>query len=74
MSTSELCHFFEREIKDAKHKNILLSLHLKATRMKISDPIMFGHCVKSFFKFAFRKNSEVLNSIGVNPNNGIGSW
>jgi len=73
MSKSELCHFFEREIKDAKNTHTLISLHLKSTMMKISDPIIFGHFVKSFFKFALRKHSELLNSIGANPNNGLGS-
>jgi len=73
MNISELCHFFDREIKDAKETDILFSLHMKATMMKVSDPIIFGHCVKAFFKSAFEKHSEVLESIGANPNNGLGS-
>jgi isocitrate dehydrogenase len=73
MSAKELCDFFEREIQDAKHADILLSLHLKATMMKVSDPIMFGHCVRVYFKDAFEKHGPLLESIGANPNNGLGS-
>merc|ERR1719161_2247983 len=50
MNCKMLREFFEREIEDAKEKDILFSLHLKATMMKISDPIMFGHCVKAYYK------------------------
>lgn len=71
MSIKELCAFFEEEISEAKEQDILLSLHLKATMMKISDPIMFGHCVRVFFKAAWEKHSDVLDSIGANPNNGL---
>ena len=73
MSVKDLQSFYENEIQDAKDTEILLSLHLKATMMKVSDPILFGHCVKTFFKDAFEKHSETLNQIGVNPNNGLGS-
>jgi len=73
MSIGELRDFYEREIQDAKDSDILLSLHLKATMMKVSDPILFGHCVKVFFKNAFEKHGEVLEAIGANPNNGLGS-
>jgi len=73
MSVKELCAFYEREIEEAKKDDILLSLHLKATMMKVSDPIMFGYCVKVFFKEAFAKHADLLESIGANPNNGLGS-
>jgi isocitrate dehydrogenase len=73
MSVKELKDFYEREIQDARDTDILLSLHLKATMMKVSDPIMFGHCVKAFFKDAFEKHGQVLESIGANPNNGLAS-
>ena len=73
MSVEELCNFYEREISDAKENDILLSLHLKATMMKVSDPILFGHCVKVFFKPVFDKHGETLDEIGANPNNGLGA-
>lgn len=73
LSVKELCDFFEDELKEAYDSDILLSLHLKATMMKVSDPIMFGHCVKVFFKDAFQKHGDTLNEIGANPNNGLGS-
>lgn len=73
MSVDELRSFYEREITDAKENDIMLSLHLKATMMKVSDPIMFGHCVKVFFKDVFDKHGDLLNKIGANPNNGLGA-
>lgn len=73
MSVEELCNFYEREISDAKENDILLSLHLKATMMKVSDPILFGHCVKVFFKPVFDKHGKTLDDIGANPNNGLGA-
>jgi isocitrate dehydrogenase len=73
MSIKELCEFYEQEISEAKETEMLLSLHLKATMMKISDPIMFGHCVRVFFKDAFEKHADILEEIGVNPNNGLGA-
>jgi isocitrate dehydrogenase len=73
MSVDELCAFYEREITDAKENDIMLSLHLKATMMKVSDPILFGHCVKVFFKDVFEKHGDLLNEIGANPNNGLGA-
>lgn len=73
MDVKELNKFFEREITDAKDTEMLLSLHMKATMMKVSDPIIFGHCVKTFYKSAFEKHSDVLEKIGANPNNGIGA-
>ena len=72
MSKKALCEFFEEEITNAKNEEILLSLHLKATMMKVSDPIMFGHCVKTFYKDAFEKHGDLFDEIGANPNNGIG--
>lgn len=73
MNVKELCAFYEREISDAKDNDILLSLHLKATMMKISDPILFGHCVKVFFKDVFEKHRQLFEEIGANPNNGLGA-
>eukprot|EP00931_Biecheleriopsis_adriatica_P099468 TRINITY_DN73_c0_g1_i4.p1 TRINITY_DN73_c0_g1~~TRINITY_DN73_c0_g1_i4.p1 ORF type:complete len:767 (-),score=197.43 TRINITY_DN73_c0_g1_i4:118-2418(-) len=67
-----LREFYEREIADAKEKGVLFSLHLKATMMKVSDPIMFGHCVKAYFKDVFTKYSATFEKIGVNANNGLG--
>merc|ERR1719277_512568 len=72
MSCKQLQSFFEREIQDAKSKGVLFSLHLKATMMKVSDPIMFGHCVKAFYKDVFEKYGQTFESIGVDPNNGVG--
>lgn len=72
MDVAELQAFFEREMVDANEKGIMLSLHLKATMMKVSDPIMFGHCVSVYFKDAMAKHSDVLAEIGANPNNGYG--
>ncbi len=64
--------FLEEQIKDAKEKNILFSVHLKATMMKVSDPIIFGHVVSVFFKDVFEKHASIFKEIGVNPNNGLG--
>jgi isocitrate dehydrogenase len=72
MSVAALREFFEAEMQDAKDKGILFSLHLKATMMKVSDPIMFGHCVKVFYKEAFAKHGDLFQELGVNPNNGVG--
>jgi isocitrate dehydrogenase len=72
MSARELRAFFDREIADAKEKGLLLSLHLKATMMKVSDPVMFGHAVSAFFADVFAKHGETLKAIGANPNNGLG--
>lgn len=71
MSVKELKKFFSEQIDDAKKKDMLLSLHLKATMMKISDPIMFGHCVKVFFEPVFTKHAETFKTLGVNANNGF---
>jgi isocitrate dehydrogenase len=72
MSKNALRSFLEKEIEDAKNNNILLSLHLKATMMKVSDPIMFGHAVTVFFKDTFAKHAATFKEIGVDPNNGLG--
>eukprot|EP01041_Mallomonas_annulata_P004754 gene4754-9450_t len=71
LSKKELLSFLEAEMVDAKKTDLLLSLHLKATMMKISDPIMFGHVVKVYFKKAFEKNAARFAELGINPNNGL---
>jgi len=71
MSKKALAKFLEEQIADAKEKDVLFSLHLKATMMKISDPIIFGQAVRVFFKNVFAKHSQVLEEIGVNVNNGL---
>ncbi len=72
MSRKALVKFYEEQIEDAKAKDVLFSLHLKATMMKISDPILFGHCVKVFYREALEKHADTLEEIGFDPNNGIG--
>jgi isocitrate dehydrogenase len=72
MSVKALRAFYEREIQAAKAENILLSLHVKATMMKISDPILFGHAVTVYYGDVFAKYADTFASLGVNPNNGIG--
>lgn len=72
MSLRQLTEYFDREIEDARANGLLLSLHLKATMMKVSDPIMFGACVKVFFRDVFNKHKDLFERIGVNPNNGLG--
>jgi len=72
MKVAELQKFYEATIAEAKEKGVLLSLHLKATMMKVSDPIMFGYAVKVFFKDALEKHADTLKSIGANPNFGLG--
>src|SRR4030042_3000098 len=59
-------------MQDAKKNGVMLSLHLKSTMMKISDPIMFGHAVSVYYKDVFEKHGAVLKELGVNPNNGLG--
>ncbi len=73
MSVRALNTFLEKENADAKQQGVLFSLHLKATMMKVSDPIIFGHAVKVFFKDVFSKHGVVLADIGVNVNNGFGN-
>ena len=72
MKVAALQEFYAKTAIEAKEKGVLLSLHLKATMMKISDPIMFGHCVKVYFKDALEKHADTLASIGANPNFGMG--
>eukprot|EP00605_Chrysophyceae_sp_TOSAG23-4_P002441 GSChrysophyteH1.ASY1.ANO1.2700.1 assembled CDS len=72
MSNKHLTAFFEKEIDAAKDQDIMLSLHMKATMMKISDPVVFGKCVEVFYKEALEKNAAVLKDLKVNLNNGIG--
>ena len=72
MSGQALSAFFEKEIADAKAKDVLLSLHLKATMMKVSDPIMFGLAVKAYYKEVFEKYADVFEELGVDPSNGLG--
>lgn len=72
MSKKALVQFFEEQIAQAKDQGVLFSLHMKATMMKVSDPIIFGHCVKVFYKDAIEKNSETLTKLKVNFNNGLG--
>ncbi len=73
MSKAELVAFLEAQIREAKEQGVLFSLHLKATMMKVSDPIIFGHAVKVFFADVFATHAEVLDQVGANPNNGLGS-
>lgn len=73
MSKKALLAFFETQIKDAKDLNILFSLHMKATMMKISDPVIFGHAVRVFFKDVFEKYAKELDSVGVDVTNGFGN-
>ncbi|WP_281987941.1 NADP-dependent isocitrate dehydrogenase [Aquimarina aggregata] len=72
MSKKALIAFLEQQIADAKEKDVLFSLHMKATMMKVSDPIIFGHAVEVFFKDVFEKHAAVLEEIGVEVNNGFG--
>merc|ERR1719502_555028 len=71
MSVKQLRAFYVKEIADAKEKDVLLSLHLKATMMKVSDPILFGHCVSVYFTGLFEKHASTLAELGVNPNFGF---
>jgi len=72
MNKKALLAFINEQIKDAKENNVLFSLHMKATMMKVSDPIIFGHAVKVFFKPVFEKHENLLNKLGVEANNGFG--
>ncbi|MSR11160.1 MAG: NADP-dependent isocitrate dehydrogenase [Gammaproteobacteria bacterium] len=72
LNKQALCEFIAREIDDAKAKNVLFSLHLKATMMKVSDPIIFGHAVKVFYKEVFDKYAAQFAKLGVDANNGVG--
>jgi len=72
MSKNGLRKFIGEQIEDAKAKGVLFSLHMKATMMKVSDPVIFGHTVEVFFKDVFEKHSSTLSELGVNSNNGLG--
>ncbi|MCG8344762.1 MAG: NADP-dependent isocitrate dehydrogenase, partial [Chlorobiales bacterium] len=72
MNARRLREYIADQIDDAKNNGLLLSLHLKATMMKVSDPIMFGHAVSVFYKDVFDKHGDVLGELGVNVNNGLG--
>ena len=73
MSKKALLEFLDAQIKDANDKGILFSLHMKATMMKVSDPIIFGHAVKTYFKDVFAKHGNTFEEIGVDVNNGFGN-
>jgi isocitrate dehydrogenase len=71
MSKKALCEFYEKEIQDAYKTGVMFSLHVKATMMKVSHPIVFGHCVRIFYKEAFAKHAKLFEELGVNVNNGM---
>jgi isocitrate dehydrogenase len=71
MSKKALLAFYEKEIQDAYKTGVMFSLHVKATMMKVSHPIVFGHCVKIFYKEAFEKHAKLFEELGVNVNNGM---
>ena len=72
MNTTKLRSFLAQEIKDSKEQDILFSVHLKATMMKVSDPILFGHTVSVFFKDVFEKHADTFQKLSINANNGLG--
>ncbi|MEE6178464.1 NADP-dependent isocitrate dehydrogenase [Mycobacterium sp. 050134] len=71
MSKKALCEFYEEQMEDAYETGVMFSLHVKATMMKVSHPIVFGHAVKIFYKDAFAKHQELFDELGVNVNNGL---
>ncbi len=71
MSRAALEAFLRREVEDARARGVLFSLHLKATMMKVSDPILFGHALRAYFQGVFEEHGATLESLGVNPNNGL---
>ena len=71
MSKKALCEFYAKEIEDAYKTGVMFSLHVKATMMKVSHPIVFGHCVRIFYRDAFEKHGELFDELGVNVNNGM---
>ena len=73
MSKKALCEFYEEQMEDARETGVMFSLHVKATMMKISHPIVFGHAVKVFYKDLFTKYGDLFEKLGVHPNNGISS-
>ncbi|MGF6525979.1 NADP-dependent isocitrate dehydrogenase [Variovorax sp. PvP013] len=73
MSKNALCKFYEEQMEDARETGVMFSLHVKATMMKVSHPIVFGHAVKIFYKDAFAKHGKLFDELGVNVNNGLSS-
>jgi isocitrate dehydrogenase len=71
MSKKALCEFYETQLEDARETGVLFSLHVKATMMKVSHPIVFGHCVRIYYKDAFEKHAALFEELGVNVNNGM---
>ena len=71
MSKKALCEFYEAQMEDAYETGVMFSLHVKATMLKVSHPIVFGHAVKTFYKDAFAKHQELFDELGVNVNNGL---
>ena len=71
MSKKALLEFYEKELEDARQTGVMFSLHVKATMMKVSHPIVFGHCVRIFYKDAFAKHAKLFEELGVNVNNGM---
>jgi len=71
MSKKALLAFYEKEIEDARKTGVMFSLHVKATMMKVSHPIVFGHCVKIFYREAFEKHGALFKELGINVNNGM---
>jgi isocitrate dehydrogenase len=71
MSKKALCEFYEKELEDCREAGILFSLHVKVTMMKVSHPIVFGHCVKIYYKEAFEKHGKLFDELGINVNNGM---
>ena len=74
LNKKALVSFLEEQIKDAKEKNVLFSIHMKATMMKVSDPVIFGHAVNAFFKDVLEKHSNLVKELGVDINNGFGDF
>ena len=72
MSRNALVDFFKAQVRDAKERDLLYSLHLKATMMKVSDPIIFGHGVRTYFSNLFSNHEPEINELGADPNNGLG--
>jgi isocitrate dehydrogenase len=72
MNCSKLCDFFEAEMQEASTQGVLLSLHLKATMMKVSDPIIFGHAVNVYYKTVFDRHAATFETLGVDTRNGVG--
>ncbi|MGD8803802.1 MAG: NADP-dependent isocitrate dehydrogenase, partial [Gammaproteobacteria bacterium] len=72
MSCNRLCEFFEQAMQDAKSQDVLLSLHMKATMMKVSDPIIFGHAVNVYYRDVFAKHAATFEKLGVDTRNGLG--